>query len=39
MWCAAALAWILFGIMIGVTIWQLRLARRWVYYEFEGARR
>ncbi len=36
---AAALAWILFVIMIVVTIWQLRLARRWVYYEFEGARR
>jgi multiple sugar transport system permease protein len=36
---ASALAWILFVIMIVVTIWQLSLARRWVYYEFEGARR
>ncbi|MCS7222139.1 MAG: sugar ABC transporter permease [Anaerolineae bacterium] len=36
---AAALAWILFVIMIVVTIWQLRLARHWVYYEYEGARR
>ena len=36
---AAALAWILFVIMIGVTVWQLRLARHWVYYEYEGARR
>lgn len=36
---AAALAWILFVIMIAVTIWQLRLARHWVYYEYEGARR
>jgi multiple sugar transport system permease protein len=32
---AAALAWILFLIIIVVTIWQVRLARRWVYYEFE----
>ena len=30
---AAALAWILFLIIILVTIWQLNLARRWVYYE------
>jgi multiple sugar transport system permease protein len=35
---AAALAWILLLIIIAVTIWQLRLARHWVYYEFEEAR-
>jgi len=35
---AAALAWILFLIIIVVTIWQVRLARRWVYYEFEEVR-
>jgi ABC-type sugar transport system permease subunit len=35
---AAALAWILLLIVITVTVWQLRLARRWVYYEFEEGR-
>ncbi len=32
---AAALAWVLFIIIMIVTAMQLRLARRWVYYEFE----
>jgi multiple sugar transport system permease protein len=35
---AAALAWILLLIIIAVTILQLRLARHWVYYEFEEGR-
>ena len=34
---ASALAWILFLLIIAVTIWQLSLARLWVYYEFEEA--
>ncbi len=32
---AAALSWILFIVILVVTVVQLRLARRWVYYEFE----
>lgn len=32
---AAALAWVLFIIIMIVTGLQLKLARRWVYYEFE----
>jgi len=30
---AAALAWVLFGIVLVVTLVQFKLARRWVYYE------
>ena len=30
---AAALAWVLFAIVLAVTLLQFRLARRWVYYE------
>ncbi len=33
---ASALAWILFLIILAVTFIQLRLAKRWVYYETEG---
>ena len=29
----AAMAWLLFAIVLAVTIVQFRLARRWVYYE------
>jgi len=36
---AAALAWVMFIIIMAVTIVQLRLARHWVYYEYEMARR
>jgi len=32
---AAALAWVLFIIMLGLTILVLRMSRRWVYYEGE----
>lgn len=32
---ASAMAWILFLIILGLTFLQLRLARRWVYYEGE----
>jgi len=32
---AAALAWILLIVIVAVTVVQLRLARHWVYYEFE----
>ncbi len=35
---AAALAWVLFIVIVAATILQLRLARHWVYYEFEGGR-
>ncbi len=31
----AAMAWVLFGIVLAVTIVQFSLARRWVYYEGE----
>lgn len=33
---ASALAWILFLIILVITLIQLRLANRWVYYESEG---
>ena len=35
---AAALAWILFILIMFVTVIQLRLARHWVYYEYEAGR-
>ncbi|MCS7054693.1 MAG: sugar ABC transporter permease [Thermoflexales bacterium] len=35
---ASALAWVLFLIILVITIAQLKLSRRWVYYEFEEAR-
>jgi multiple sugar transport system permease protein len=31
----AAMAWVLFAIVLGVTALQFALARRWVYYEGE----
>jgi multiple sugar transport system permease protein len=33
---ASALAWILFVIILLVTLVQLAMAKRWVYYESEG---
>lgn len=33
---ASALAWILFIIILAITLFQLWLSRRWVYYETEG---
>lgn len=33
---ASAMAWVLFAIILVVTLFQLWLARRWVYYENEG---
>jgi multiple sugar transport system permease protein len=33
---ASAMAWVLFVIILAVTLLQLWLARRWVYYENEG---
>ncbi len=33
---ASAMAWILFLIILAITLIQLALARRWVYYETEG---
>ena len=35
---ASALAWIFTLILIGLTVFQLRFARRWVYYEGEEVR-
>ena len=32
---ASALAWILFLIILALTLVQLRLGKRWVYYEGE----
>jgi multiple sugar transport system permease protein len=32
---ASALAWVLFGIVLALTVLQLQLSRRWVYYESE----
>ena len=32
---ASALAWVLFGIVLILTVTQVRLARRWVHYEHE----
>jgi multiple sugar transport system permease protein len=33
---ASAMAWVLFVIILAITLLQLWLARRWVYYETEG---
>lgn len=33
---ASAMAWVLFAIILVITLLQLWLARRWVYYETEG---
>jgi multiple sugar transport system permease protein len=33
---ASAMAWILFVIVLGLTLIQFRMARHWVYYENEG---
>ena len=33
---ASALAWILFVIVLGLTMVQLLMAKRWVYYEYQG---
>ncbi len=33
---ASALAWVLFGIILILTVLQLRVSRRWVYYERES---
>ncbi|MFA6242170.1 MAG: extracellular solute-binding protein [Candidatus Hydrogenedentales bacterium] len=30
---ASAMAWILFAIVLLLTVWQIRLSRRWVHYE------
>ena len=30
---AAAMAWVLFVIVMGITVVQLKLSKRWVYYE------
>lgn len=35
---ASALSWLLFIILVALTLLQFRLARRWVYYEDEAAR-
>ena len=32
---AAAISWVLFGIILMVTIIQLQLQKRWVYYEVD----
>jgi multiple sugar transport system permease protein len=32
---ASALAWVLFGIILALTVLQLRLSKRWVHYESE----
>jgi multiple sugar transport system permease protein len=32
---ASALAWVLFGIILALTVIQLRLSKRWVHYESE----
>jgi multiple sugar transport system permease protein len=32
---ASALAWVLFLVILALTLFQLLLARRWVYYEYE----
>lgn len=34
---ASALAWIFFVLVVGLTTVNLRMSRRWVYYELEGA--
>ena len=33
---ASAMAWLLFGIILIITVVQLRLSKRWVYYEGEA---
>ncbi len=33
---ASAMAWVLFGIILVLTVIQLRLSKRWVHYESEG---
>ena len=33
---ASAMAWLLFVVIITLTLVQLRLSRRWVYYEGES---
>ncbi|HYJ11963.1 MAG TPA: sugar ABC transporter permease [Thermomicrobiales bacterium] len=33
---ASAIAWILFLIILGITLVQFRLSKRWVYYEHDG---
>jgi len=33
---ASAMAWILFAIVLGLTILQLRLSKHWVHYESEA---
>jgi multiple sugar transport system permease protein len=30
---ASAMAWVLFVIVLALTAWQLKLSKRWVYYE------
>ena len=30
---AAAMAWLLFAIILVITVIQIRVSRRWVYYE------
>jgi multiple sugar transport system permease protein len=30
---ASAMAWILFAVVLSLTLLQMKLARRWVYYE------
>jgi multiple sugar transport system permease protein len=32
---ASAMAWLLFAVVIGLTVLQLRLSKRWVFYEHE----
>ena len=32
---ASAMAWVLFLVVLALTVWQLRLSRRWVHYEAE----
>ncbi len=36
---ASALAWILFALILALTLFQLWLSRRWVHYEYEGTAR
>ncbi len=32
---ASAMAWVLFALTVGICLWQLRLSKKWVYYESE----
>ena len=34
---ASAIAWMLFLVILAITFVQFRLAKRWVYYEADGA--